>query len=396
MDTMLADVISDQLPHLAELLGSRLLHARAGEFQQLGMVPLWQVERDLKLLTRYVPQAKITSAYRDLLRNPRKFIEAMYEIRVAAMLAPFADKLELTPKIGRGKCDLKCEVGRKGIFLEVTTTKDKFPPVYESENIAETPFYARVTVEVSFDPTTARDEPGIRPIPASQELSERMHKELGQLPSGELTVLVIGTPGEGRLEDMELALLGDELIRAKRGLGLWTERVPNGLFCIPDNVGGTSRLSALVWMKLAPHFHDVRVRSRLFTNPKAAHPLPPEVEELFLRVFDRSALLERELERIGRVLLEQYHPERIILFGSLARPKREPDCLHEWSDIDLAIVKSTPLRFIDRIREVMDLLQPRVGLNALVYTPEEFDRAEREGHFFVKDEILRKGRVLFP
>jgi predicted nucleotidyltransferase len=393
---MLADVISDQFPHLAELLGGRLLHARADEFQRLGMVPLWQVERDLKLLTRYVPLAEITSAYRDLLRNPRKFIEAMYEIRVAAMLAPFVDKLELAPEIGAGKCDLKCEVGGKGIFLEVTTRKDKFPPVYESESIAETPFYTRVTVEASFDPTTTRDNPGIRCIPASQELRQRIEEELRQLPSRELTVLVMGAPGEGRLEDMEDALWGDELIRSKRGLGLWTERVPNGLFCIPDNVGGTSSLSALVWMKLAPHFNDVRVRSRLFTNPLAACPLPPEAEEVLRGIFDRRALLLQELERIKRVLLEQYHPERIILFGSLARPKREPDYLHEWSDIDLAIVKSTPLGSMDRIREVMDLLQPNVGVNAFVYTPEEFARAEREGHFFVKDEILGKGRVLFP
>lgn len=392
---MLTALISDQLPHLTKLLGSRQLSSRNHEFQRLGMESLWRVERDLKLLARHVPWAEIASAYQNLLRNPGQFIEAMYEIRVAAMLAPFAKGLELAPKITGGRCDLKGEVGGKVVFLEVTTREDKFPPVYESESVAETPFYSRVTVQVSFDPTTARDDPGIRCIPASQELRQRIEEEVRQLPSRELTVLVVGAREGSRSADMEDALWGDELIRSKRGLGLWTERVPNGLFCIPDNVGGTSRLSALVWMKLAPHFHDVRVRSRLFTNPKAAHPLPPEAEEVFRRVFDRRALLLQELERIKRVLLEQYHPERIILFGSLATNKR-PDAVHEWSDIDLVIVKSTPLRSMDRIREVMDLLQPRVGLNALVYTPEEFDRAEREGHFFVKDEILGKGRVLFP
>lgn len=141
----------------------------------------------------------------------------------------------------------------------------------------------------------------------------------------------------------------------------------------------------------------------MFTNPRADRPLPPQAEEVFRRVFDRKEILLRELERIKRILVEKYKPERVILFGSLAddcggRPggAERPDAVHEWSDIDLAIVKSTPLRFMDRVREVMDLLQPRVGLNVLVYTPEEFHRAEQEKHFFVRDEILKKGWVLFP
>ncbi|MBI2987473.1 MAG: nucleotidyltransferase domain-containing protein [Deltaproteobacteria bacterium] len=115
---------------------------------------------------------------------------------------------------------------------------------------------------------------------------------------------------------------------------------------------------------------------------------------MFRKLFDRRETLLRELERIKSKLVEQYRPERIILFGSLA--DHSPDAVHQWSDIDLAIVKSTPASFLDRIREVMDLLQPRVGLNAIVYTPEEFNRAEQEGHFFVRGEILKKGQVLFP
>ncbi|MBI2210625.1 MAG: nucleotidyltransferase domain-containing protein [Deltaproteobacteria bacterium] len=115
---------------------------------------------------------------------------------------------------------------------------------------------------------------------------------------------------------------------------------------------------------------------------------------MFRKLFDRRETLLRELERIKSKLVEQYRPERIILFGSLADDS--PDAVHEWSDIDLTIVKSTPANFLDRIREVMDLLQPRVGLNVIVYTPEEFNRAEQEGRFFVRDEILKKGQVLFP
>ena len=205
--------------------------------------------------------------------------------------------------------------------------------------------------------------------------------------------MVMGTPG-GRSADMESALWGDEVFRSKSGGGLWRERVPNGVFRVSDDVGGKSRLSAVVWMKLVPHFCDVRVHSRLFTNSLATRPLPPQIEEVFRWVFDRRAILEQEIERIKGTLLEKYAPEQIIVFGSMA--DASADKVHEWSDIDLAIVKSTPLRFLDRVREVMDLLEPRVGVNILVYTPEEFDRAAEAGHFFVRDEILKKGRVLFP
>lgn len=395
MDNTLTSLISNELPRLAELLGSRNLSARKREFEQLGMLPPWQVEQDLELLARHLPRAKIATAYRKLLQNAGQFLAAMYEIRVAAMLAPVADKLELAPKVGTAKCDLKFEFGGQEVFLEVTTKEDRFPPAYESDAIVDdVPFYGRVTVEASFDPTTARDNPEIRGIPASQELRQRATKELDQLPSGKPTVLVVGVRG-GRSRDMESALWGDIVYLANsQGPPLRMERVANGLFCLPDDVGGTSRISALVWMKLVPHFHDVRVHSRLFTNPLAAHPLSPELEEIFRKLFDRRETLLRELEQIKRKLVEQHRPERVILFGSLADDS--PDAVHEWSDIDLAIVKSTPASFLDRIREVMDLLQPRVGLNVIVYTPEEFNRAEQEGHFFVRDEILKKGHVLFP
>jgi predicted nucleotidyltransferase len=393
MDNTFTLFASGQLPRLAELLGEGSLQARDQEFERLHPACPWQVERDLELLPRYVPWAKITSAYRNLLRNPDQFIDAMYEIRVAAMLAPFVDNLVLAPRIGSGRCDLKCTIRGEEVFVEVTTHTDKSPPAYDGN------VYGRATVEKSFDLTSKGDDPSIRATPASKELRDRILDEISQLPSGELTILVVGAP-ESRSDYMKWAIGGDECVRANEG-GWWPERMPNGLFTVPDDVGGTSRLSALVWMKLSRHFSDVRVHSRLFTNPRAARPLPPEAEEVFGRVFDRRESLLRELERIKRVLLEQYHPERIILFGSLAgdfRPggAERPDAVHEWSDIDLAIVKSTPLRFMDRIREVMDLIEPRVGLNVIVYTPEEFARAEQEGHFFVRDEILKKGMVLFP
>ncbi|MCS7288759.1 MAG: nucleotidyltransferase domain-containing protein [Roseiflexaceae bacterium] len=105
--------------------------------------------------------------------------------------------------------------------------------------------------------------------------------------------------------------------------------------------------------------------------------------------FDRHALLEAELARFVQILREQYQPEQIILFGSLAEGET-----HEWSDIDLVIIKQTDKRYLDRIREVLLLLQPRVGIDVIVYTPDEFATLKRT-NMMVREEVVAKGRVLY-
>jgi hypothetical protein len=70
--------------------------------------------------------------------------------------------------------------------------------------------------------------------------------------------------------------------------------------------------------------------------------------------------------------------------------------VHDASDLDLAVVKATEACFVDRVREAMDLVEPRLGLNLFVYTPEELARARRSGPSFIRDEILAKGKTVFP
>jgi predicted nucleotidyltransferase len=102
---------------------------------------------------------------------------------------------------------------------------------------------------------------------------------------------------------------------------------------------------------------------------------------------NRREVLKTELNRCLVLLVEQYRPESVLLFGSMVR-----DETVEWSDLDLVIIKETNLRFLDRIKEVMELLRPRVGMDILVHTPTEFERLSRERNF-VRHEIVGKGRV---
>jgi len=106
-------------------------------------------------------------------------------------------------------------------------------------------------------------------------------------------------------------------------------------------------------------------------------------------VSERKQLLEQELRRYLRLLIEHGDPEQIIVFGSLATGE-----VHAWSDIDLIIIERTDRPFWQRLREARRLLQPRVGTDLLIYTPEEFQQLCRERPFF-QEEILAKGTVLY-
>lgn len=100
--------------------------------------------------------------------------------------------------------------------------------------------------------------------------------------------------------------------------------------------------------------------------------------------------LRRELARVVRELRQRYHPEAIILFGSLARGQGRPT-----SDIDLVVVKRTKKPFVERLREVALLHHAQVGVDILVYTPDEWQRFQREDRGFIVNEVMRKGRVLY-
>ena len=104
----------------------------------------------------------------------------------------------------------------------------------------------------------------------------------------------------------------------------------------------------------------------------------------------RRVALQAELDRIVRTLVRRYDPEQIILYGSFARGD-----IHEWSDLDLCVVKRTKKRFMERLEEVGLLTLPRVGTEILVYTPEEVAAAKEQGNYFIVGEIMEKGKTLY-
>ncbi|MCB4755753.1 MAG: nucleotidyltransferase domain-containing protein [Elusimicrobia bacterium] len=100
--------------------------------------------------------------------------------------------------------------------------------------------------------------------------------------------------------------------------------------------------------------------------------------------------IQRELKRVARRLIRNYKPEKIILFGSLASGRTKA-----WSDIDLAIIKKSRRRFIDRLGDALIAANPKEAVDIFVYTPEEVATMEKQKNSFWIHEIIGRGKVLY-
>ena len=103
-----------------------------------------------------------------------------------------------------------------------------------------------------------------------------------------------------------------------------------------------------------------------------------------------TPLVTREaLRAFTRRLVECYAPEKVILFGSLARGEGR------WSsDADILVVMSFEGRHLAKIREMRRLCPVRFPLDLLVRRPEEVEVRYRGGDPVVR-EALDHGEVLY-
>jgi len=104
---------------------------------------------------------------------------------------------------------------------------------------------------------------------------------------------------------------------------------------------------------------------------------------------DRQKSLNEELGRIVTIIQSEYDPEKIVLFGSLVS-----ESVHEWSDIDLLVIKKTDKRPIERIMELTQLIRPRMGIDLFIYTPEEIELLLKERYPFLLN-ILKTGKTMY-
>lgn len=97
-----------------------------------------------------------------------------------------------------------------------------------------------------------------------------------------------------------------------------------------------------------------------------------------------------DTSNLVEAIIKNYQPQKIIAFGSTASGR-----INEDSDIDLLIIKETEKPFWQRVKEVLRLYNGFRSLDVSVLTPEEAETAEKRGWFFIKDQMIDKGKILY-
>ncbi len=97
-----------------------------------------------------------------------------------------------------------------------------------------------------------------------------------------------------------------------------------------------------------------------------------------------------QIEAVVRKIVDEFNPEKIILFGSYAYGKPSID-----SDVDLLVVMESdehPVRRATRI--VSNLLDFPFPMDVLARTPQEIVRRLNVEDYFFR-EIIQQGQVLY-
>jgi uncharacterized protein len=98
--------------------------------------------------------------------------------------------------------------------------------------------------------------------------------------------------------------------------------------------------------------------------------------------------MEKKLNKLLQAL-QSYHPQRIILFGSVARGEADAD-----SDLDVLVIKDTTDPFVHRLEAMAELCPLGVHADILVYTPHELRQMVDDGNPFIL-QALQEGRTVY-
>jgi len=88
-------------------------------------------------------------------------------------------------------------------------------------------------------------------------------------------------------------------------------------------------------------------------------------------------------------IVQQFHPERIILFGSYAYGRPTAD-----SDVDLLVILPFEGHPACKAAEIRTSIRAPFPMDLLVRTPQQVQRRVEQGDFFMR-EIMEKGKVLY-
>ena len=103
----------------------------------------------------------------------------------------------------------------------------------------------------------------------------------------------------------------------------------------------------------------------------------------------RKRIPQKAVNQVVEQIVENFKPQKIILFGSYARGNPHPE-----SDLDLLVIIDTPLKEGKLSLEIRRNLGVMFGLDLIVYKPQHLKDRVEMGDWFLRD-ILKEGKVLY-
>ena len=103
-------------------------------------------------------------------------------------------------------------------------------------------------------------------------------------------------------------------------------------------------------------------------------------------------LISREvIQQMAALIAQNFHPEKIILFGSYARGEATVN-----SDVDLMVIMKNPSPRPDRAVPIIRLIHEHINepLDIIVRSPEGFD-AWSQSPFSLSNQVIKEGKVLY-
>ena len=96
-----------------------------------------------------------------------------------------------------------------------------------------------------------------------------------------------------------------------------------------------------------------------------------------------------QIKQFSDQIGQQFHAEKVVLFGSHARGTADED-----SDVDLLVILPFQGRSVDQSVAIRMELRPHFPLDILVKTPEQIKERLQLNDYFIR-EIMEEGKVLY-
>jgi predicted nucleotidyltransferase len=98
----------------------------------------------------------------------------------------------------------------------------------------------------------------------------------------------------------------------------------------------------------------------------------------------------RQIRAVAKRIADQFHPDKIILFGSYAYGQPKP-----WSDVDLLLVMDTPLTSNKQRHTISEFLRPQpFSIDLIIWSAEKLEERIAGCDWFLQ-EVVERGKVIY-